>query len=134
MSFGWLLKGIRCSSFIRMTRFFLLSTDLLFNGDFELPNFPQLNAVGVGNPSILGWTVTDGTVDVSGGVNTLYGWAPYTGNHSLDLNGVNAGTIQASRPAVCETAYMYPKSTLLVNWTSVCQGLTIAYTGSHFFS
>ncbi|GAQ89341.1 Protein kinase superfamily protein [Klebsormidium nitens] len=82
-----------------------MAADLLFNGDFELPNYPQLNNVGVGNPSILGWTVTEGTVDLSGGVNTLYGWATYTGNHSLDLNGVNAGTIQQSVTTVPGASY-----------------------------
>lgn len=61
----------------------------LVNGDFESPVLGNgITIVAGGEPAGFGWTVAAGSVDL---VHTY--WQPASGNQSLDLDGVAAGTI-----------------------------------------
>jgi len=61
----------------------------IVNGGFEAPDqggtFGQINAP---SNAITGWTISSGSVDL---INNY--WTPYEGEQSLDMSGINAGTI-----------------------------------------
>lgn len=61
----------------------------IVNGGFESPDQPgtfgQINAPST---AISGWTISNGSVDL---INSY--WTAYEGEQSLDMSGVNAGTI-----------------------------------------
>jgi choice-of-anchor C domain-containing protein len=66
---------------------------LLPDGGFEALKFEpekQARTLSVGDPSLSAWRVSSGSVDVQ-----TY-WPAAEGTHSLDLNGVSAGTIEQS--------------------------------------
>jgi choice-of-anchor C domain-containing protein len=68
-------------------------TGLLADGGFETPKInPQKKArtLRAGDPALAGWRI------VSGSVNVQTYWPAAEGTHTLDLNGVSAGTIEQS--------------------------------------
>ncbi|WP_082657927.1 MULTISPECIES: choice-of-anchor C family protein [unclassified Sphingopyxis] len=70
------------------------------NGDFETgPNPGSFTTVNAGG-TIGAWTVLSGSVDYIG----TY-WQPQGGSRSVDLNGLNAGTIQQAIDTVMGQAY-----------------------------
>jgi hypothetical protein len=78
--------------------------DLIVNGGFENPQIPPNNGLVeylAGNPNLVGWTITSGSVE------TVNSWMPFEGNQSLDLDGISAGTIQQSFATTPGVSYMF---------------------------
>lgn len=65
--------------------------DLIVNGGFEQPaTTGQGGLFAAGDPSITGWTIVSGSVDIHN--SSLFD--PFEGRQALDLDGASAGTIE----------------------------------------
>ena len=67
---------------------------VIFNGDFEEAEINPENSfieLFIGNTSINNWTVETGSIDYIGSL-----WKASEGTHSIDLNGLQSGTIAQS--------------------------------------
>src|ERR1043166_795967 len=72
----------------------LAGAQTVFNGSFELGTNPGSDFIEFTAPdstSITGWTVASGTIDYIGGR-----WLAADGSRSLDLSGINNGTLTQS--------------------------------------
>ncbi|MBI1353466.1 MAG: choice-of-anchor C family protein [Acidobacteria bacterium] len=85
---------------VPMQTSFTVRANALSNGSFEQPgNFAPTRVVSLGDPFLVGWSVTQGAVDYVGGV-----WKASDGQYSIDLNGGRSGTIaQAAATVVGQT-------------------------------
>jgi choice-of-anchor C domain-containing protein len=77
------------------------AANLIVNGGFEEPATGSFTTIPAGDPSLTGWTVVDGSVDV---VNTAF-YPAFEGDQSLDLDGSSAGTIEQSFATAAGTTY-----------------------------
>jgi choice-of-anchor C domain-containing protein len=86
--------------------------NLIINGDFSQPNAATLPNDGnvykfvyAGDPSLTGWTVTNGSVETDVTVPT-FGAPTASGNpQNLDLDGNSAGTIAQSFATIAGQSY-----------------------------
>jgi choice-of-anchor C domain-containing protein len=125
--------------------------NLIINGGFEDPVIPDAalygeygtdpsTATGYYGPTIPGWTIVSGNVDVV----TAGLWAAYEGNQSLDLNGLVAGEISESFATDAGESYTLSfayandpygasaEAELSVTGTSLVYSDTITHGGSTF--
>jgi choice-of-anchor C domain-containing protein len=87
--------------------------NLVINGDFSAPNAATLPNDGsvykfiyAGDPSLTGWTVTNGSVETDVTVPT-FGAPTASGNpQNLDLDGNSAGTIAQSFATIAGQTYV----------------------------
>jgi choice-of-anchor C domain-containing protein len=75
--------------------------NLIVSGSFELPATSLVMDVPAGDPSLVGWTVVSGSVDV---VNGVY-YPAFVDSQSLDMDGVSAGTITQSFTTTIGSTY-----------------------------
>ena len=88
------------------------AADLIINGDFSAPDASTLPNDGsvykfvyAGDPSLTGWTVTNGSVETDLTIPT-FGAPTASGNpQNLDLDGNSAGTISQSFATTAGQAY-----------------------------
>jgi Protein of unknown function (DUF642)/PEP-CTERM motif len=88
------------------------ASDLIINGDFSAPDAATLPNNGsvykfiyAGDPSLTGWTVTNGSVETDVTVPT-FGAPTASGNpQNLDLDGNSAGTIAQSFATIVGQTY-----------------------------
>ena len=76
--------------------------ELLVDGGFETPKIhprKQARTFFAGETALASWRITAGSVDVQ-----TY-WPAAQGTHTLDLNGVSAGTIEQSFATVLGQVY-----------------------------
>lgn len=77
--------------------------DFIVNGGFEQPaTTGQGGLFAAGDPSITGWTIVSGSVDVHN--SSLF--APFVGRQALDLDGVGAGTIEQTFATAAGSSYV----------------------------
>jgi len=73
---------------------------ILTNGGFEQPS-AVFQEIPAGDPSLTGWTVVNGSVEVIG--NSI--WDSFEGSQSIDLDGISAGTIEQTFATTPGTTY-----------------------------
>jgi len=66
-------------------------SDILVNGGFEQPTTSGDLFIPAGDPSLVGWAIVSGSIDV---VSNTGSWLPFAGAQSLDLDGHSGGTIE----------------------------------------
>ena len=76
--------------------------DLIINGGFEDPGTGYYSTIGAGEPSLTGWSVLSGSVDVVSA--DLY--PSFEGSQSLDLDGSSPGTIEQSFATTIGGSYL----------------------------
>jgi choice-of-anchor C domain-containing protein len=86
--------------------------DLIINGDFSAPNAATLpndgsvyKFINAGNPSLTGWTVTNGSVETDVTIPTFLAPTASGNPQNLDLDGDSAGTIAQSFATTPGQAY-----------------------------
>ena len=76
---------------------------ILVNGGFEQPTTSGDLFIPAGDPSLVGWTIVSGSIDV---VSNSGSWPAFAGAQSLDLDGRSAGTIEQAFATMPGTAYI----------------------------
>ena len=76
---------------------------VLVNGGFEQPTTSGDLFIPAGDPSLVGWAIVSGSVDV---VSNTGSWPAFAGAQSLDLDGHSGGTIEQAFATMPGTAYV----------------------------
>lgn len=75
--------------------------DLIVSGGFEMPAIASgFLTYPAGDPALTPWVITAGSVDI---VTSF--WPPFEGNQTLDLSGLDAGTISQTFATTPGAAY-----------------------------
>src|SRR5918996_3601962 len=77
------------------------NSNIVVNGDFELPFVPGAFLTYPPGPALTGWMITSGTIDHIG-----THWQAASLRQSLDLNGLEQGTISQTLATVAGERYI----------------------------